>query len=143
MVDRRMKVHNRDFANEYGLRGEALAEFQRLKGGSFGSEYIFPNVLGNDKWMSENTIDKLLVRMGYGQKQILHGFRATARTLLSERGWSEAALERQLDHKENDMVNAAYARSKHFDERRRLMRDWGHVVNCLEKGEGMPPLYPN
>ncbi len=122
------------------LSTEALVEFQRIKDDSFGSEYIFPNVQGDDKWMSENTIGRLLVRMGYGQKQTLHGFRATARTLLSERGWSEAALERQLDHKESDMVKAAYARSKHLVERRLIMEDWGKVVGCLEEGQGMPPL---
>lgn len=121
------------------LSSEAIAEFQRLTDDSFGSEYIFPNVQGDDKWMSENTIGRLLVRMGYGQKQTLHGFRATARTLLSERGWSEAALERQLDHKESDMVKAAYARSKHLVERRLIMEDWGQVVSCLENGLGMPP----
>lgn len=122
------------------LSNEAVAEFRRIKEDSFGSDYIFPNVLGDDKWMSENTIGRLLVRMGYGQRQTLHGFRATARTLLSERGWSDAALERQLDHKENDMVKAAYARSKHLVERRLIMDDWGDVVRCLENGEGMPPV---
>jgi integrase len=122
------------------LSKEAVAEFQYIKDDSFGTQNIFPNVQGGDKCMSENTIGRLLVRMGYGEKQTLHGFRATARTLLSERGWSEAALERQLDHKENDMVKAAYARSKHLSERRQIMDDWGRVVSSLEKGEGMPPL---
>ena len=119
---------------------EAVQEFERIRQDSFGTENIFPNVNGGDKSMSENTIGRLLVRMGYSQKQTLHGFRATARTLLSERGWSEAALERQLDHKENDKVKAAYARSRHLAERRRLMDDWGQVVDSLEKGEGMPGL---
>lgn len=55
--------------------------------------------------------------------QPLHGFRAGARSLLPERGWSVPALERQLDHAERSKVVAAYARSEHPDKRRRMMAD--------------------
>jgi len=110
---------------------DALEAIRALTG-SRGS--VFPNNYGADGYMSENTIGNMLKRMGYKERQTLHGFRASARSLLSERGWSVAALERQLDHAERSKVVAAYARSEHLDERRRMMADWGALVASLEGG---------
>ncbi|MDR6537294.1 phage integrase central domain-containing protein [Variovorax soli] len=101
---------------------------------------VFPNRDGADAFMSENTIGRMLVRMGYQGRQTLHGFRASARSLLSERGWSVAALERQLDHAERSKVVAAYARSEHLEERRKIMDDWGALVTSLEAGANVVPL---
>ena len=75
--------------------------------------------------------------MGYIDKQSHHGLRASARSLLSERGWSTEALERQLDHKEANKAVAAYARSQHLDERKRFMADWGTLVESLESGDNV------
>jgi len=102
------------------------------------SERIFSGGYKEGGVISENTIGQLLIRMGYGGRQTLHGFRASARSILSERGWSIAALERQLDHAERSKVVAAYARSEHLDERRRLMDDWSAVVLALENGQALP-----
>jgi integrase len=116
---------------------ETLAEIRELSG---FTPVLFPNNHGADGFMSENTIGRMLWRMGYKDRQTLHGFRASARSLLSERGWSVAALERQLDHAERSKVVAAYARSEHLDERRRIMEDWGRLVQVLECG-GVPATY--
>ena len=115
---------------------EVLAELKTLSG---ASPLLFPNVTGKADHMSENTIGRMLWRMGYKDRQTLHGFRASARSILGERGWSREALERQLDHAERNKVVAAYARGEHLEERRRLMADWGSVVQALEAGEGMLP----
>jgi integrase len=114
-----------------------LAELRELTGWSTS---LFPNNYGGDGFMSENTIGRMLIRMGYQHRQTLHGFRASARSLLSERGWSIGALERQLDHSERSKVIAAYARSEHLEERRRMMDDWGTLVDALEAGENVVPL---
>ena len=104
------------------------------------SSSLFPNMYGGDKFMSENTIGRMLIRLGYQHRQTLHGFRASARSLLSERGWSVAALERQLDHSERSKVVAAYACSEHLEERRRMMEDWGSLVDALEAGDNVVSL---
>lgn len=116
---------------------ETLRDLHTLTG---DSPNVFPNSYGADGFMSENTIGRMLIRMGYQSRQTLHGFRASARSLLSERGWSVAALERQLDHAERSKVVAAYARSEHLDERRRIMDDWGALVASLEAGDNVIPL---
>ena len=116
---------------------ETLRELHSLTG---DTPSVFPNRDGADAFMSENTIGRMLVRMGYQGRQTLHGFRASARSLLSERGWSVAALERQLDHAERSKVVAAYARSEHLEERRKIMDDWGALVTALQAGDNVVPL---
>lgn len=122
------------------LSAAALSVLQEIRQLTGSRELVFPNNYGADGVMSENTIGRMLIRMGYQGRQTLHGFRASARSLLSERGWSVAALERQLDHAERSKVVAAYARSEHLEERRRMMDDWGGLVEALEAGENVVPL---
>jgi len=116
---------------------ETLRELHVLAGDTLS---LFPNRDGADGFMSENTIGRMLIRMGYQGRQTLHGFRASARSLLSERGWTVAALERQLDHAERSKIVAAYARSEHLEERRQIMDDWGAIVVALESGENVVQL---
>jgi len=72
-----------------------------------------PEDYGENEVISENTVGKLLNNLGYQGRQGVHGFRASARSILSEQGWSVEAMECQLDHKESDGTVAAYARSQH------------------------------
>ncbi|MFM2060163.1 MAG: hypothetical protein RLY71_4548 [Pseudomonadota bacterium] len=122
------------------LSAQALTVLAELREITGHGPLVFPNNYGADGVMSENTIGRMLKRMGYGNRQTLHGFRASARSLLSERGWSVAALERQLDHSERSKVVAAYARSEHLDERRKMMADWGALVATLEAGANVVML---
>lgn len=120
------------------LSRQAVEELQRIRSLVPEATYVFPNTYGSDGYMSENTIGRMLIRMGYQGKQTLHGFRASARSILSERGWTAEALERQLDHAEGNKVVAAYARGEYLDERRRIMADWGAIVEALEAGQALP-----
>ncbi|MBN9426147.1 MAG: integrase arm-type DNA-binding domain-containing protein [Burkholderiales bacterium] len=122
------------------LSVQVLATLEELWPLTGHGSRVFPSANGDDGVMSENTIGRMLIRMGYQGRQTLHGFRASARSLLSERGWSVAALERQLDHAERSKVVAAYARSEHLEERRRMMDDWGALVEALEAGDNVVPL---
>jgi len=119
------------------LSDQAIGILEQIRALTGSGDSVFPNNYGADGYMSENTIGNMLKRMGYKNRQTLHGFRASARSLLSERGWSVPALERQLDHAERSKVVAAYARSEHLDERRRLMADWGQQVESLEAGDNV------
>lgn len=118
------------------LSPQAIEVLRQLRPLSGQFPNMFPNTYGPDGFMSENTIGRMLIRMGYQGRQTLHGFRASARSILSERGWSFAALERQLDHAEHSKVVAAYARAEHLNERRKLMDDWGSLVQQLESAKG-------
>ncbi len=134
-----MKTGKHLQAHTVALSAQALAVLPDLRQHSGHTEYLFPGTDQNEV-ISENTINNLFRRIGYKDKQSHHGLRASARSLLSERGWSTEALERQLDHKEANAAVAAYARSQHLDERKRFMADWGALVATLESGDNVIPL---
>jgi len=135
-----MKTGKHLQAHTVPLSPQALALLPPLRELSGHTDRLFPSNGNAGGVISENTINNLFRRMGYADRQSHHGLRASARSLLSERGWSTEALERQLDHKEADKAVAAYARSQHLDERRRFMADWGTLVGALESGDNVISL---
>lgn len=96
---------------------------------------------GKGEVISENTVGKLLNNLGYQGRQCVHGFCASTRPILSEQGWSVEAMERQLDHKEASGTVAAYARSQHLPERRKMMQQWADTCDALETGGEVIPLH--
>lgn len=135
-----MKTGKHLQAHTVALSPQALAILPELRKLSGHTDRLFPSNGNAGGVISENTINNLFRRMGYIDKQSHHGLRASARSLLSERGWSTEAFERQLDHKEANAAVAAYARSQHLDERRRFMNDWGMLVAALENGDNVIPI---
>lgn len=97
--------------------------------------HVFPNARTRSRPMSENAITAALRSLGYtGEQMTGHGFRATARTLLSELGWKPDAIERQLAHKASGPLGAAYDRAQYLDERRRMMQAWADYLDGLKRG---------
>lgn len=98
------------------------------------SEYLFPAVHTTLKPMSENTMNQALKRLGYdGTKQTIHGFRATARTLIVEKlKYPENLVEMQLGHNVRDMHGRAYNRTIFLDERRDMMQKWADYLDELK-----------
>ena len=138
-----MKVGKHLQAYTVPLSAQALGVLEEIRALSDDRvAWLFPGNHGSDSIMSENTLNLLFKRMGYAGRQSHHGLRASARSLLSERGWSAAALETQLDHAERSKVVAAYARSEYLVERRKIMDDWGMLIQSMESGSNVMPLRP-
>ena len=84
--------------------------------------------------MSDATVNAALRALGYTREEITgHGFRAMASSLLAERSWSVDAIERQLAHVEGNKIRAAYHRSEHLEERRKMMQDWANYLDTLRE----------
>jgi integrase len=79
--------------------------------------------------MSENTINKVLRKMGYKGKLVGHGFRALASTTLNENGFAPDVIERQLAHAERNKIRAAYNRAQYLPERRKMMQWWADYLD--------------
>jgi integrase len=139
----RMKTGKALPAHTVPLSKQALTLLSELKDLTGYSPYLFPKVkgYGDAEVISENTVGKMLNKMGYQGRQCVHGFRASARSILSEQGWSREAMERQLDHKETDSTVAAYARSEHLPERRKMMQAWADTCDALENGGEIVALH--
>ena len=90
--------------------------------------------------MSENTLLYAMYRMGYHKRATVHGFRATASTILNESGFNHDAIERQLAHVERNKVRAAYHRSEYLEERRRMMQWWADFLDGIRTNETVVPI---
>ena len=101
------------------------------------SKYLFPAIHTTVQPMSENTMNQALKRLGYdGTKQTVHGFRATARTLIVEKlKYPENLVEMQLGHNVRDMHGRAYNRTVFLDERADMMQSWADYLDRLRCGK--------
>jgi integrase len=108
------------------LPTQAINDLKKLEPLTFRepSSYIFPSG-GKYHFMAENTLRLALHRLGFNVT--VHGMRSLITNVLNENGFNADAIERQLDHQEENQVRRAYLRSDFMDERRRMMQwfaDW-------------------
>jgi len=93
-----------------------------------GQKYVFASPQKRDCMISRATLNKMLSYIGLNDVTA-HDFRATASTLLYEKGYEEAWIERQLAHAESNKTKASYDHSQHLEARRKMMQDWADIVD--------------
>jgi integrase len=97
------------------------------------SEYgmlIFPSIRSIRKPLSENTLNAALRRLGFTQDEMTaHGFRATASTILNERGFRPDVIEAALGHHHENIVRRTYNRASYWPERVELMQKWADMLD--------------
>lgn len=116
------------------LSRQTIAALDKLRMLTGYSPYLFPNH-GKHPYMSENTVNQAIRRLGYGGRLVGHGFRATASTILNESGkFNPDAIERQLAHAEKNKIRAAYHRAEYLPERKRMMQWWADFLDATQRG---------
>ncbi|MFM8330351.1 MAG: tyrosine-type recombinase/integrase [Candidatus Methylumidiphilus sp.] len=135
----RMKMRE---AHIVPLPAQALETLRDLHPLTGGGRYVFPSPRTNTRPMSDNGILSALRRMGYGKDEMTgHGFRAMARTVLDEvLGFRVDFIEHQLAHAVKDPNGRAYNRTKHLEERRRMMQAWADYLDSLREGAEIIPF---
>ena len=110
-----------------------LYSIQTLTG---SCEFAFPSVRSVARPISDNTLNAALRRMGYTKEEVsAHGFRATARTILEEVLQERIEyIEHQLAHSVKDALGRAYNRTKHLQQRHRMMQTWSDYLDGLKNG---------
>ena len=105
----------------------ALSEHRR-------SEFVFPAIHTSVQPMSENTMNQALKRLGIaGDIHTIHGFRASARTMIVEQlNFREQLVEMQLGHRVRDMHGRAYNRTTLLKERTEMMQKWADYLDSLK-----------
>lgn len=93
-----------------------------------GQKYVFASPQKRDCMISRTTLNKMLTYIGLNDVTA-HDFRATASTLLYEKGYEEAWIEKQLAHAEQNRTKASYDHSQHLEARRKMMQDWADIVD--------------
>lgn len=118
------------------LASQALGVLKRLQAITGNRKLLFPSVRSLYRYMSENTVNAALRRMGFGKDDMTgHGFRSAASSMLNESGlWNPDAIEAQLAHVENNAVRRAYARADYWDERVKTMTWWADRLDAMRRG---------
>lgn len=101
------------------------------------SEYVFhsPSAKKNGI-ISDNTANKHLKELGYQNIHCVHGFRASAKTMLQEQLKYPAVLvEMALGHVTKDQNGTAYGRFEFLDDRAEMMQKWADYLDSLRNGD--------
>ena len=68
--------------------------------------------------------------MGYTKDEVTaHGFRATASTILNERGYNPDVIEAVLGHQPLNAIRRTYNRASYWPERVTLMQEWADLLD--------------
>ena len=103
---------------------------------------VFHGERSHDRPISDNTLRAALLTLGYGPDvQSVHGFRATARTLLAEElNIDPLVIEAQLAHAVKDANGRAYNRTQYMKHRAAMMQQWADYLDKLARGADVIPF---
>jgi integrase len=112
---------------------EILRKLQPLTG---AGTLLFPGERSHDRPISDNTLRAALLTLGYGPTvQSVHGFRATARTILAEvLDVDPLVIEAQLAHAVKDANGTSYNRTQYMKHRATMMQQWADYLDKLAAG---------
>ena len=115
---------------------EILKELKEMNG---HWQWVFPNWARPKKPMSNATIVRALMRMGYKDKMTGHGFRALAMTTIKEKlGYRHEVVDRQLAHARANKIIAAYDRAEFLSDRKKMMQEYADYIDNLAKSTPQP-----
>lgn len=121
------------------LSTQAVDVLHELRMLSDGSNLVAPSDRSHGVPISDMALMQALRRMGFAGRQTVHGLRAIFSTLMREDGrFSRDAIEASLAHAVSaDETEAAYMRSRFFDERVRLMQAYADLLDALKRKESV------
>ncbi|MBZ2170387.1 tyrosine-type recombinase/integrase [Marinobacter sp. F4216] len=119
------------------LAAQVIELLHELEGINGNREWVFPSGHGRGRPMSENAITGALNRLELQGVMTAHGFRAMAKTVLTERlGFRTAIIEMQMAHRVRDVHGRAYNRTTWLPERREMMQQWADYLDSLKTRHG-------
>ena len=118
------------------LSAQAVAILRKLQPLTGSGALLFPGERSHDRPISDNTLRAALLTLGYGPDvQSVHGFRATARTMLAEiHDVDPLVIEAQLAHAVKDANGRAYNRTTYMQHRAGMMQQWADYLDKLATG---------
>lgn len=115
------------------LPSQAVALLRKLHAITGHGALVFPGERSHERPISDNTLRAALLTLGYGPTvQTVHGFRATARTLIAEvLDVDPLVIEAQLAHAVKDANGRAYNRTQFVARRADMMQRWADYLDEL------------
>ena len=119
------------------LSGRAVEVLNEARALSVGEGWVFPGTRPG-KPLSNATHSKLMRELGIDA--VPHGFRSSFRDWAQECTHAARAVqEKALSHVNPNKVEAAYARSELFEQRRTLMQQWAQYLST-RSGDVVVPM---
>jgi integrase len=123
----RMKMRR---PHEVPLSRQALEVLKEVWPLSDNGDLLLASIRSPDRMLSENAMNSALRRMGYAKEEMMaHGFRATASTILNERGFNPDIIEAALAHQDQNQIRRVYNRATYLPERVKLMQAWADLLD--------------
>jgi len=104
---------------------------QRISG---DFEYAFIGRNDPRKPISDGAIAGMIKRIGYRNKQTMHGFRHLISTALNDKGYEADWIERQLAHGDPDKIRGTFNKAAYLEPRHKMMQDWADYLDALKAG---------
>jgi len=113
------------------LSRQALEIIDDMRQWNGKREFVFANT-ATGKPISDVLPSRPLEKLGWGDVQTAHGFRAVARTELVETlDYDSAIVEFQLSHRSREVHQGAYDRVTMVEKRRVMMQEWADSLDGL------------
>jgi integrase len=120
------------------LSRQAVTVLEKIWPLSENGELIFPSVRSWNKPLSDNAMNSSFRRMGYTKDEVTaHGFRATASTILNERGYNPDVIEAVLGHQPLNAIRRTYNRATYWPERTKLLQEWADLLDEFRRPLGV------
>ncbi len=128
------RVSKVDIAHAVPLPPQAVAILRDLHTQTGKFENVFYSRTAKSQCVSPQIAVKLLGKIGWRDKQTVHGFRAVARTVIAEDLRVEPRLiEQQLSHGVAEVHGRAYNRTQHLPERQAMMAAYADRLDELRR----------
>ncbi|WP_368681524.1 tyrosine-type recombinase/integrase, partial [Serratia marcescens] len=79
---------------------------------------IFIGRNNSRKPISKESVNQVIVLLGYKGRGTGHGFRYTMSTILHEQGFNSAWIEMQLAHVDKNAIRGTYNHARYLEKRR-------------------------
>ena len=118
------------------LSRQAIALLKELHFISGGGAHLFPSNVSKSGVINEASLVGALKRMGYKDKQDVHGFRGLAKKgLVNYLNYPSDLAEVQLSHIKESEVERAYGAKLHIPERIAMMQVWADCLDDVRAGK--------
>ena len=134
-IDKGREGMKRGYFHLTPLPAQAIATLREIQPISGHFEYVFIGRNDPRKPLSDGAIAGMIKRIGYRNKQTMHGFRHLISTALNDKGYAEDWIERQLAHGDPDKIRGTYNKAQYLEPRRKMMQEWADLLDRMVSGE--------
>ena len=118
------------------LSRQAIALLKELHFISGGGAHLFPSNVSKSGVINEASLVGALKRIGYKDKQDVHGFRGLAKKgLVNYLNYPSDLAELQLAHIKESEVERTYGAKLHIPERIAMMQAWADCLDDVRDGK--------